>query len=149
MRRLLLACALVALSWGLPGPAAAQMVVLTVSLATDGSGDQTVYTRPTFGRVVAVRYVPDATDPMDSTSDLTITDDATGLQLLTITNVGVSARDFLPRSYTVSSTGVNALYAAAGESVMDLSPVAGAIKVVVAQGGASNEGQLFIYVEGR
>ena len=55
MRRLLLACALVALSWGLPGPAAAQMVVLTVSLATDGSGDQTVYTRPTFGRVVAVR----------------------------------------------------------------------------------------------
>lgn len=148
MRRHVLLIALgLTLCWA--APAVAQMVVHTVALATDVSGDQTVYTTQTFGRVIAVRYVPDATDPMDTTSDITITDNETGLQMLAITDVGVSSRDYLPRTYTVTSTGVNALYAASGESVLDASPVAGAIKVVVAQGGASNEGALYIFVAGR
>ena len=102
MPRFLLVVSLLAC---LPAAAAAQMVVHTVSLATDGSGDQTVYTRTTFGRVVAVRYVPDATDPMDSGSDITITDNGTGLQVLAVTDIGTSARDFWPRAFSVTTTG--------------------------------------------
>ena len=131
-----------------PASVSAQMGVHTVSLATDASGDQTVYTAPTFGRVVAIRYVPDATDPMDTTSDLTITDNATGIQLLTATNLGAGARDWFPRAAMLTTTGVAITYDGTRE-VHDEVPVAGAIKVVVAQGGASNEGALYVYVEGR
>ena len=136
------------LLWLVPSWASAQMVVHTVALATNSSGDKTVYTTGTAGRVVAVRYVPDATDPMDSTSDITITDNGTGLQILAATDLGTGARDFWPRAYTVTTTGVNATYDGT-RNVLDLVPVAGAIKIVVAQGGASNEGALYIFVEGR
>ena len=145
MPRFLLVVSLLAC---LPAAAAAQMVVHTVSLATDGSGDQTVYTRTTFGRVVAVRYVPDATDPMDSGLDITITDNGTGLQVLAVTDIGTSARDFWPRAFSVTTTGTVATYDGTN-TVLDLVPIAGALKIVVDEGGASNEGELFIYVEGR
>ena len=140
---LVLAC----LVW--PAMASAQVVVHTVTITTDSSGDSTVYTPSTYGEVLAIRYVPHATTPLDTGADITITDNITGLGLLTVTNINVSARDFLPRAYIVNSTGTAALYAAGGANVHDTMPVAGAIKVVTAGGGATKVGTLYIYVQGR
>ena len=145
MRRLLLAAVL----FWLPSTASAQVVAHTVTLTTDSGGDVTAYTPTTFGEVLAVRYVPDASTPLATGADITLTDSVTGLQVLAITNIGLSARDFLPRAFTVDSTGANALYAAAGSNVLDRIPVANPIKVVVAQGGNVRSGTLYIYVQGR
>lgn len=132
-----------------PSQAAAQMVVHTVAITTDGSGDATAYTPTGAGFVQAIRYVPDGSTPLDAGADLTITDNVTGLGILTITNIGTVARDLHVRVYTVDTTGVSALYAAAGQPVLDRLPIAGAIKVVVAQGGATKSGTLYVYVGGR
>lgn len=147
MRRILFAL-IVAAACLWPAPVAAQMVVHTVSVTTDGSGDATVYTPQTFGHVVAIRYVPGNATP-DSTVDITVTDNGTDLQVLAATNLGGGPRDFWPRAFTMTTTGTVALYAGGGTNVLDLVPVAGAIKVVVAQGGASKTATLYIYVQGR
>lgn len=130
-------------------PASAQIAVHTVSLTTDASGDVTAYTTGTFGQVLAVRYVPDATSPLATGATLTITDNTTGLQVLAVSNLGLSARDFAPRMFTMTTTGGIALYTGGGESVLDPVPVAGAIKVVVAAGGNAKIGTVYIFVSGR
>lgn len=148
MRRLI--GALIGLTLGLvPWPASAQVIVHTVSITTDASGDATVYTQGTYGEVRAIRYVPDASTPLDSGADLTITDNGTGLQVITITDVGASARNFAPRMLTMTTIGAPALYAAGGTDVLDPIPVGGAIKVVVASGGNAKSGTLYIFVAGR
>lgn len=150
MLRRLLVTAVCVLAVGLvPQPASAQLVVHTVALATDASGDQTIYAQNTYGTVLAVRYVPHASTPLDTGGDLTLTDSVTGLQILAVTNVGPSSRDFAPRMFTVSTTGVEALYASGGTEVLTPVPVAGSIKVVVAQGGNAKNGTLYIFVAGR
>lgn len=130
-------------------PVSAQMVAHTVSVTTDSSGDATAYTPSTFGRVRAIRYVPDDATPLDGGADITITDNTTGLAIVTITNIGAVARDMYPRTYTMDSNGITALYAAGGEPVNDLIPVAGPVKIVVASGGATKSGTLYVFVEGR
>lgn len=148
MRRVVLSLAAVAL-FCLPASLVAQMVAHAVAVTTDGSGNATVYSPPTFGTVVAVRYVPNASTPLDDAADITITDNGTGIGVLTVTNVGPGARDFWPRAFTMNTTGTVALYAAGGTNVLDLVPVAGAIKVVVASGGATKSGTLYVFVQGR
>ncbi len=134
---------------GLTAPVSAQVVVHTITVTTDASGDATAYSPPTYGRVVAVRYVPDGSAPLTGTATVTITDNATGLPVLTVTGLGAAARDFWPRAITMTTTGASALYAAGGTDVLDLVPVAGAVKVVVASGGATKSGTVYVYVEGR
>ena len=137
-----------AILWLMPAWASAQMVVHSVAITTDGSGDATVYSPPTFGVVAAIRYVPDATTPLDNGADITVTDNGTGLQVLTQTNLGPGNREFWPRAYTVTTTGTVATYDGT-RNVLDLVPVAGAIKVVVAQGGATKSGTLYFFIQGR
>lgn len=148
MRRVLILALACGLALGLAAPASAQMVVHTVSVTTDASGNATVYSQPTFGVVVAVRYVP-GTSALDNATTVTITDNGTDLQALSVSSLGPSARDFWPRAFTMSTTGVVALYAAGGTNVLDLVPVAGAIKVVVSGGGNAKSGTFYVYVEGR
>ena len=147
-RRWLSLALLAGLLFGLPAVSFAQMAVHTVSITTDGSGDATVYSPPTFGTIVAIRYVPHASTPLETGADITITDGATGIGVLTVTNVGPSARDFWPRAFTMNTVGVVATYDGT-RHVLDLVPVAGAVKVVVASGGAAKIGTLYIYVQGR
>lgn len=143
-----LALSLVALLvW--PAVAAAQVVVHTIAVTTDSSGDKTAYSRPTFGLVLAVRYVPDPSTPLDTASTVTITDGTTGLQVLAISSLGLTSRDFWPRAFTMTTTGTSALYAAGGQNVLEPVPVAGPIKVVVAAGGATKSGTVYVYVQGR
>ena len=145
-RTLLIACA-----WllGLVPPVSAQMVAYTVTVTTNGSGDATVYSPPTFGTIVAIRYVPDGSTPLDTAATLTITDNTSGLTLLAISSLGTASRDFFPRAFTMTTTGTVALYAAGGTTVLDAVPVAGAIKVVVAAGGATKIGTVYLFVQGR
>lgn len=141
--------ALLGIGLGLvPVPVSAQIARHTVAVTTDAAGDATVYTTGTSGRVVAIRYVPDATSPLDTAASLTITDNGSGLQILAVSNLGVSARDFAPRMFTMTTTGAIALYAAAGESVLAPVPVSGAIKVVVAAGGNAKLGTIYVFVDG-
>ena len=147
MRPLFRAASLIGLLLCLPAVAGAQVIVHTVTLTTDGSGDVTAYTPTTRGTVLAIRYVPNASTPLDSTADITITDNGTGLQALAVTDIGASARDFWPRAFTMNTTGTAATYDGT-RNVLDLVPVANAIKVVVAQGGATKIGTLYIYVQG-
>lgn len=149
MRQMIRAGCLLACLCVWPAAVESQVLVHTVTLTTDSSGDVTAYTRPTYGHVLAVRYVPDSSTPLDGGADVTVSDNATGLQVLAVTNMGLVARDFAPRIFTVNTLGAVALYAASGTSVLDAVPVAGAIKVVVASGGNAKVGTLYIYMQGR
>ena len=131
-----------------PVVASAQMTVQAVAVTTDGSGNATVYSPQTFGVVVAVRYVPASASPLASSATLTITDNATGLQVLAVSTLGSLSRDFWPRAFTMNTTGTAATYDGT-RAVLDLVPVAGALKVVVASGGATTSGTVYIYVQGR
>ena len=146
MKRTLFLAIAALLLW--PSLASAQMAVHSVAVTTDGSGDATVYSPPTFGTIVAVRYVPDATSPLLGTADVTITDNGSGSPILTLTNLAIVARTWLPMVSAVTTSGADAQFAS-GFNVIGPIPVAGAIKVVVAQGGATKSGTLYFFVQGR
>lgn len=151
MRRDFWACAVLGLVGVLAVcPAEAQVVKHTVAVTTDASGDSTDLTPTTSGHVVAVRYVPDGGSPLDTGADITITAQASGLPIITITNLGTSATQFYPRAATVDVAGAASLYAAAGEPVETRIPVADeAIQVVTANGGNALSGTFYLYIEGR
>ncbi len=120
---------------------------LTVPIAVDASGNQTVYSDLVSGQVLAVYYVVDGTNPLATGADFTITGDLTGAPIITITNIGTSSIGYLPRAATCDATGAASLYAAAGTAVT--SPVTLAnerIKIVVAQGGTSKVGTLHFVI---
>jgi len=111
---------------------------VSVTPVTDGSGDATVYTEKVNGLLSTIQYVK--TDYTDGV-DFTITEEDTGLALWTGTNVN-AATSISPRRPTTDALGAASLYAATGEPVEDLIPIAGRIKVVIAAGGAAKTGQL-------
>lgn len=120
---------------------------IAVALAVDASGDQTAYSEVVSGRVIAIRYVVDGTNPLATGADLTITGETTGTPIITITNIGTSSVGFMPRQATCDVTGAASLYAAGGTAVTDKIAIAGErIKVVVAQGGTSKVGTLYFMI---
>lgn len=118
-----------------------------VSITTDGSGAGTGYTPVVQGQVLAIRYVPDGTNPYATGVDVTVTCDVSGLPILSVTDMGTSAIQYYPRAATVSTAAAAALYAGGGTAVNDRIPVAGErIKIVLAQGGATKVGTFHVYV---
>lgn len=119
-----------------------------VTPTTDGSGDATSYTDVASGYVVAIVYTKHGSNPYADGVDFVVTGEQSGIALWTGTDVNATAT-VMPRGATHSTAGAAALYAAGGTAVNDRIPVAQErIKVVVAQGGATNDGTLDIYVEG-
>lgn len=115
----------------------------TVSLTTDASGDATGYTGVVNGRVLGVLYRK--TDFANGV-DFTVTTEVTGVNIWTESDVNASA-DRAPRMPTHGQDGSASLYAAAGEPVEDLIPVAEErIKVVVAQGGNVKSGTVHVLI---
>lgn len=104
---------------------------------TDGAGAATVYTDAVNGLLASIQYVK--TDYADGV-DFTITEEDTGAALWSGTDVN-AATTVAPRMATHSTAGAAALYAAGGTAVNDMIPVAGRIKIVIAQGGATKTGQ--------
>lgn len=119
----------------------------SVALISDASGNQTTYTNVVNGRILAIRYVPDGTNPLATGADFTITGETTGIPIITITNIGTSAVSFAPRMPTCGLTGTASLYAAGGLGVEDVIPIANErIKIVMAQGGNVLQGTLHFIV---
>lgn len=114
-----------------------------VEITTDAAGAGTGYTAVANGCVHAIRYVK--TDYANGV-DVTITTEVSGQAVLTWTDINSSDSSY-PRAATNDVADVASLYAAAGEPVETLIPVAGErIKIVVAQGGDTKTGTFHIYV---
>ena len=108
-----------------------------IPILTNGSGAATVYSpTPVDGFLAAIR-VQIGTLAAGAT-DLTITDDATGMALLTITDIAANT-DYYPRGAAVSPAN-----AAITNSFVPI-PLTGKVKVVVAQGGAAATGTVHIW----
>lgn len=114
-----------------------------ISITTDASGDATAFTEVVNGFLRGISY----DGGFDATADLTITSDAHGQSLLTVTNQAASAITWHPRQATHATDGTASLHAAAGEPVESDIPIAGdRIKVVVAQGGNVQTGVLTFWI---
>lgn len=107
---------------------------LKVTISGDAS-DQKV--GPLNGLIHSI-YADNGT--LAATADITITEAETGAPVLTITNLAADLR-YQPRDDVHSIVG--AVATQADERI----PIAGELRIVVAQGGAGNSGTLYIYVE--
>lgn len=114
-----------------------------VTIVTDGSGDGVGYTPVVTGRIVSIRYVKD--DYADGV-DFDVTAEATGETIWDEDNVNASATR-APRQATHSVLGAAALYAAAGQAVLDDVVVANdRVKIVVSHGGDTKSGTFHVIV---
>jgi hypothetical protein len=113
-----------------------------IVLTTSAGGAATGVTQDFTGMLEALVYVPGT---LATGADLTITDEVTGLALLTVTDAGTTVKQFTPRTPTVAADNSASLYAATGEPVEARYAIAGRIKVVVAQGGATLTGHLYVF----
>lgn len=112
-----------------------------VALATNGSGDATGYTPAVRGRVVAVFY-----DFVDmSAGVMTITEEDTGHAILALAAMPVADTLYLPRSIAQGPDGADLTYDGT-HKVYEAVPVQGRVKVVVASGGATKTGNVYLYV---
>lgn len=112
-----------------------QRVNITVG-PTSAAGAATNYSEAIRGNITRLRYTPDATSPLDTGGDLTITDEDSGASIIVITNIGTSAVEYSPRMPTHSMAGVASTYDGT-RAVNDPRgmPVFGRVKVVTASGG--------------
>lgn len=111
-----------------------QRYSVVVTTASDGSA--TAYSDQVNGLLSQIRYVK--TDFADGV-DFAITLEDTGETLWAQSDVNASAT-VAPRQATHSTAGVAALYASGGVAVNDMIAVAGRIKIVIANGGATKAG---------
>jgi len=120
----------------------AERHVVAVITAADGSA--TAYSPVVTGHLSQIRYVK--TD-FDAGVDFTITAEATGEILWAENDVNADAIR-APRQATHSTSGVAALYAAAGQPVNDKIALAkDRIKIVIAAGGNVKSGTFHIILE--
>jgi hypothetical protein len=102
---------------------------------------------PVFGRIEYVIYTPDATNPLDTGADLDITGENSGIVVANHDNIGTVAFTRAYRQATHGIDGAAALYAAAGQGVLDRIAIAGErLKVVIANGGNTKSGIFDIVV---
>lgn len=114
-----------------------------VALTTTSGGAATGFTPVVNGFVRAIRY----SGGFDATADITITGEASGQPVITMTNQADAVATLHPRQATHDIVGAASLYAAAGEPVESDIPIAGErIKVVVAQGGNVTTGTLTFWI---
>lgn len=119
-----------------------------VNVTTDASGDSTDLSNQVNGKIIDITYVPDGMSPLDTGADITITAATSNKAIITITNLGVSTVTYAPRQATHDDVGAAALYAAAGEGVLDYIVLANEkIQIVTANGGNTLSGTFFITVE--
>lgn len=112
-----------------------------VVITTDSGGAFTGYTESVEGLLQRVQLTLPVSAPLANTSDFTITEEDSGVQLLAKTDVAAAFAAY-PRAPTHDSAGAAALYAAAGQGVLTPFPILGRIKIVVAQGGDTKTGTL-------
>lgn len=119
---------------------------ITVTVTTAGDGTATVYTPRLAGKIHSIRYVKPGAASYTDGVDFAITDELTGENIWTQTNVNASVSVY-PRAPVHSQAGVGLLFAAAGEAVSDKIAVVGRGKIVLAQGGAAKSGTFHFLVD--
>jgi hypothetical protein len=119
----------------------------SLTLTVNASGAATVYSdKAVSGRVLQLRYVPDATTPLDTGADLTITGEDTGVAVATLSNIGTAAFTKVPRQATHGVTGTALVYAGTDPVAEPVYLAGERLKCVVAQGGVSMTGTLYVLV---
>jgi hypothetical protein len=120
---------------------------ITLALTVNASGAATVYSAAAVsGRVLQLRYVPHATTPLDTGADLTITGEDTGVAIATLGNIGTAAFTKVIRQATHGITGVALVYASTDPVAEPVYLAGERIKCVVAQGGVSMTGNLYVLI---
>ena len=116
-----------------------------VPITTDGSGNADVYTPAVTGRILAVIYQRPVTNPLDTTADITVTAEATGEPIVTITNASASAA-YYPRPQVHDAAGAGRTYNGTQTVGEPVAVANDRIRIQVAQGGASKLGTVQIVV---
>lgn len=112
----------------------------TIDIATDASGDFTTDITPPDGFFLQARYVVDATDPLATGADLTIAEKNTGLNLLTMANIGTSSFTRLPRAL-VADASDGTVSTTESEKIATHD----AVSVTIDEGGDTKVGTLHLY----
>ena len=115
-----------------------------VPVTTNASGAATAYSPVLSGKIATIRYVK---GDFANGVDFTITAEATGETIWTEENVNAS-KTVAPRQATHSTAGVAAVYAAAGEPVLDkIILAADRVQFVIANGGDTKSGAFHLVTE--
>lgn len=112
---------------------------VAIGMTTNAGGAATVYTNlPADGELLAIRLL---LGTLTSGCSVTITDDASGMALLTVASLTANT-DYFPRG-----AAVNPANAAITNSFVKI-PLTGKVKAVVAGGGNVATGTLHIWWKG-
>ena len=121
--------------------ARAELTIIQFDITTTAGGAELLASPLVEGCLLHARYVANT---MDTGADLDVTGVITGVVLVNIDNAGTSDITRVIRTATHDETGAASLYAAAGEPVEALICVKEELKLVVAQGGATKLGTLYL-----
>jgi hypothetical protein len=118
----------------------------TVSVTTAADGSVTAYTPRIRGTIHQIEYIKHGVTPFADTVDFAITGELTGVGLWTQANVTATSR-VAPRQPVHDQVGVAALYADAGEAIVDKVAISGdRVKIAITNGGDSKLGTFHILV---
>jgi uncharacterized membrane protein len=121
------------------------VVCLKAVITCDASGVATATKVGTaFGRLVGISYAPGT---LATGVDITISDSDSGAAIVTLTDVGTSARFLRPSTNVTDNTGTAVAAATTAVDVNRDIYVAGVLKVAAAQGGNLGSGTLRLFVE--
>lgn len=112
-----------------------------VAITTDAGGDSTDYSVPVSGFVDTIVYKPGT---LETGADLTVTDEADGRAILTLTNGTTGQLTFRP--IVGANPIVNTGAGTPSTVLLRQLPVMGRIKVVTAQGGNALSGAIGFYI---
>ena len=116
-------------------------VTVTTGTAT-GEG----YTPVVTGRLISIRYVKPESGGYSDGVDFVVTTETSGLTLWDQQDVNASVT-VAPRQATTDNAGVDAVYAADGEAVLDHIYIAAErIKIAIAAGGNGTTGTFHITI---
>lgn len=123
------------------------MALYQINITTSAAGAFSSTFTPKAGMFRQYRYVPHASTPLDTGTDLDIAGAQSGFVYANQDNIGTSAFQKLPRYATADETGAASLFAAAGEPVEGVMAVAEPITVTIANGGNALKGVLYIWID--
>lgn len=123
-------------------PARPPIQRIAIPLATNSGGACTAYSPTAIAGLVIGYYLDIGAGgtALAATTDVTVSEEDTASTILTLTNVAASAR-VRPRVATHDDTGTVT-------GALDAPAVVGRLKVVVAQGGDTRSGTLYVYIDG-
>jgi hypothetical protein len=121
---------------------------VVIDILTDGSGNCTALSNmKANGRVMSVDYVKASSEGLTDGSTITVTTKDTAKTLLAITGMNATASHSV-RAGVESSAGVPLVFIASGQIIPDNFVVCDEqIQCVVANGGATHTGTLYITLE--